>query len=277
MDKVKINLRLKPEGEKKLPLSKLSQYIEGLLKFLENVSEDLNINMPKDDWTIESVKNASVGMSICSPTKEAPRYSEALNGVLNHKNDRSADLKEIKNRTIKSYYNTYNPLEMNDEVYFMVLNGNVPQNTAQFNMKKHEAIQESEHLKRLPDVTEDPNIVTYHGSIRGVVQSWFKESNKPHITIKESISNNLAICYYDPDKHYIQIHELLEQKNSIVILSGEIKADIVKRRITEIQINQFEIAPEYQEGDLEKFIGCMPGAIGDLTAKEFIENLYNNE
>jgi len=37
------------------------------------------------------------------------------------------------------------------------------------------------------------------------------------------------------------------------------------------------VAEQYQDGDLERFIGCAPGATGDQTTEEYIDAIRGRD
>ncbi|MEA2062812.1 MAG: hypothetical protein U9P14_03860, partial [Gemmatimonadota bacterium] len=86
-------------------------------------------------------------------------------------------------------------------------------------------------------------------------------------------------CKYD-DNMYKSIHMLLEKRDSILNISGEITRDRKENKIESIKIERVRVnenAQYYKEGDLDRFFGCAPEITKGHTPREHIEKIRNEK
>jgi len=278
LDTIRLKIKITPAKTKGLPLSCLSDFPTKLLEFLDNLSQDTGVKISTDRWLADNFENGSVGFETSANVEtNAEPFKQGLINILNPNRDNSYKDCKITDKTKKSYYRTLNSFSANDKVDISVYNNESDGSLLiSAEMTKSEAEFQLSQLEKNIQLEESSSI-QYYGGVRGIIHSWFKEANPPYFQLRELITGNLIKCFYDNEQMYDDIFKLFEKREAIVIVSGQLTAIKEKRELVQIKISKVDVAPQYQEGDLDKFIGCLAGVIGDLTPSEFLERIYEKD
>ena len=125
-----------------------------------------------------------------------------------------------------------------------------------------------QHLAKIENA--EKALIEYKGSIQGVVHSWFLESQRPYFKIRDIVSNALVDCYYSEDIYSV-IHDATKDKNNIIHAAGLIKANRLERVPLTLVLEKIISYEGLSDDEFNKFFGCTPDLIGNLTTSEFIK------
>lgn len=114
-----------------------------------------------------------------------------------------------------------------------------------------------------------PTAGSYLGEIQGTVHSFFKESKKPHLVIRELSTRELVKCYFDP-MMYEKAVETLVERDSVVFVEGSVTQDPKTGVTSEINVSDFRPAPLFDLNFFKSFIGARPNLTGTLDSEEAI-------
>lgn len=118
--------------------------------------------------------------------------------------------------------------------------------------------------------------VRYVGAVMGRTHEWNKGAREPYLIIREISTNELVKCIYS-DADYSKVAALFKEKSSVVIVQGLVTYNRLSGKTEVTNAQQYEIAPEFNEGDFEAFFGCAPRLTGDRSTYDFIGKGRNDE
>lgn len=265
-EKIKFRFELN-RGRKGVPLHKFSDIMTQCEKFLTFFMADLDISTSGGQWLVCNLKEGSAIGDVMyvgevSATEEN-EYNYYFEQVL--RNPQEAANGKIKRKTILQYIHIADSLDPDESINFGLYK-NGEKELQPYELSKKDAIG-------LIDVIED--FTEYHGAIQGVIHELNKGHMPPYFRIRDLASKKLIKCFFSY-KLYDRVIELLHNKDAIVIVSGLITASRSDRHIDHMNISvddHLKLAPEYKEGDLEKFIGSSPDFLGKQTFQEFMDEI----
>ncbi len=272
--KVKIELGLNG-GKVGISLDRLANISEEINKFFIDLGEDCAINPEENKWVATNFHNSNLNFDVKNDIQEENKHITLRDYFTLIVTDKSGYtdkyiVNKINPRTYFQYTKIADKIEVGEKVSFTLYDeGNRENINISGEMTKDKAI-------RISEVIQSKEFVEYYGNVYGVLHSWQKESDPPYVKIRDLIGRDLINCYYSNNK-YSYIYDLFEDRVAIVYVSGNIKANRFQRKIIEITAEKFVRAPEYRDGDLDRFIGCSPGLIGDMSSGEYVDRMYRDE
>ena len=117
--------------------------------------------------------------------------------------------------------------------------------------------------------------VSYLGEIQGTVHSFFKESKRPHLMVRELSTKELVKCYFDP-MMYEKAVETLVERDSVVFVEGRISPNPITGDPAEIIVSDFRPAPLFDVNFFRAFIGMRPMLTGKHDTEEVINRSRQN-
>lgn len=94
----------------------------------------------------------------------------------------------------------------------------------------------------------------YYGSLQGKIHSWYKEAKTPYFDLRELATDRLVKCYYT-EKLYRNVYEQMKDRDNVVHVSGDIKADRVERVPEEIKVVRIDNYEPLSKEEFEEFFG----------------------
>lgn len=176
---------------------------------------------------------------------------------------------KVSRATRLQYAKIAKPIDPDETVHFGLLEDEQEKPNEWLILSK-EVANEIEQRLTLSDRIE------FEGSLQGKIHAFFKESERPHFSLRELYSEDLIRCYYNLEQ-YDDIARALQKRDTVIHVAGLAVASRTSRKIQWMIVNRLEEAEEYREGDLDKFIGCAPNATGNLTTEEFLDLIRNEE
>lgn len=261
---------------KGISLDSLVMISKNILDFLNNIGKDLGIIIKKGQWQASEFKDASVGYDLKRELliNDKRRYYERLRKIMAFDPYREDVDYTYNLDTLRAYAVIANPIIKGEKVVLSLYkNGEIDTNDI-FELTKPKAKEINKKIGSFIAI-EEPVEFEYYGGVQGIIYSWEKEADMPHLIIEDSSSGELVKCYYD-NNIYSVIYKLFENKDDIIDVSGMVKLNRETEKIISLSISEVAVNRDskyYQEGDLEKFIGCAPGLTKGLSPREYIERI----
>lgn len=257
------------KGRIGIPMDKLAKLTEETQKFLDMVGEDVEIEPEKGRWLATDFEEGSLCFTakyVGEPDRiKVDKYNDALEFALTLDPDQIERDGPLRIVTLLQYSKIANPID--------------PDEVVGFGLYRNEKDAPDWHYLN-KDVSQKISArietsVEYHGSVQGIIHSFYKEAKPPYFHIRELSTNELIKCFFSIEK-YSAIIAALEKKEAIILVSGQFKASRVDREIEHLRVKRLETAPELSEEDFERFFGSAPGMTGELTTEDFIDQIRGN-
>lgn len=276
------DLRLRIElnkGGMGISFHKLAEISVEAEKFLRMIVADVDRRIT-GNWIAKDFENNSVDFTAefsgNITQEQAVLCSNALDATMKEDFDFSVlEQHRVRRATLLQYAKIAKPIAPDEAIYFAILNGD--KSAEKPTGKRH--ILTKEHSITLTQRIKLTDTVSFHGSIQGTITALFKDQaiySKPHFRLRELSSEGLISCYYTSDLYEKVIYGL-HNKDSVVHVAGVILASRTERKLLSVQVKKIQVAETYQQGDLERFVGCAPEATGDLSTEQFIENIRDRK
>jgi hypothetical protein len=278
MAQIKISVRIH-KGEKGIPLLKLSSISDRLVDFLNAICKDNNIKIDENNWMAHQFRNKSVGFIAQNPKdvdiKDVEYYNNTLECIIKNKFSEKEFGKTIMPSTIIKATELVKDFGMKEKLTFGLYNGKPKLEKLIINSLVAKKINEKvEKLNKILRI-EQKGFVKYYGEIRGKIRTWYIGADEPHIIVREARTGENIKCIYSADMYKI-IQELTKREGAYLYIFGLIIRNKKETKIDSFEIKKALIAPEYQEGDWEKFFGCSPNITSGFSSEEFISGVRND-
>lgn len=274
------NLKIKVKiihGQGGMPMNEYLQVSQNILSFLDVYTKNKNIQIEDTSWLIDRFHSSDPEYLIqCDlPTEERDVLTEGLEEILTI-NIEAVDFSKYNLDVLKSFFKISDPLQFREKVNLgLITNGTIDEPAKWHSLKKQDSIHAQEKIHKAEEELKkfSETETEYFGEVEGVIHAWYKEDEKPHISVRNHKSNKLVRCYYD-NSFYNQIITLFENKDVHVCVFGLIKYDNIKDEIDSIFMEKIAVDPYpdvYKEGDFDKIFGCAKGITEGLSPREYIE------
>lgn len=263
MNELKLRVELN-KGRVGIPLDKLGRVVKETLQFLTAVDQDIGIGDDPKSWLALNFGNSSVNFDCLRVGELEPAVIDRGNRIIrsimaNDYSDPETDLL-VRPMTRLQYTQIANPIDPDEKVLFGLYGNQDDEPVDWFELTRESAIR----------VLEDtPQIVTYYGEIQGIVHAFYKESASPKLVIRELSTRDLVDCFFTPDMYQAAVETLLEP-NAVIFVEGEVSEDRIKNQVASIKVADFRPAPDFDDTQIDEFIGSYPEFTGNLTTEEFI-------
>jgi hypothetical protein len=248
------------KGRKGIPFDKLAKISYELQQFLSLLGDDLQISRG-DGWLATGFYDGSFGCTAekIEPVEEpkAKAFKQAFRNVAKRKPDA-----RVRPSTIRQYTRIAEPMDIGELVEFGLPKSDSDEGDEWCELTKQSA---------LLIASEVQSIVRSHGGIQGIIHSVFFGASPPHFQLRELSTGELVKCVYSSRRQYDELATALKHHNAVVHVFGIIRTDLVNRQIEELRVQKIMPADTFSQEDLERFIGCAPGILGDQGLQEFID------
>ena len=264
MSGLRIRIELN-KGRIGMPFGKLGRVCQEATKFLEMLSEDLEI--PEGSaWLAEEFENASVKFDVCHGSEIDPAVAEAarqaLGMVFGETSENLLIAARIRSETRRQFRRVTRSLDPDEHMCIGIYQGNEHRPDSWYKVYRSDAAELTEGLV---------DRGTY-GEVQGVVNAFFKEAQPPYVRIRELSTGNLVKCFFGVDQ-YQAVVELLEDKNAVVFVEGWLREDALTGASREVRVEDFTPAIEFDEHAVEALFGSISDYTGSLTSEQFVERL----
>lgn len=271
-------LRVKVElnkGRRGISTRKLPKLIQEIGQFLEMLSEDVNITGQSGEWIAVDFHNSSlVYTNEKADPVELPKSREfkaALRSVVGNTPD-----SRLRRATLVQYSRIAEPMDSEEEVHLAIeedetkeqLEVDSPPTEEWLTINKHDALTVGR------DAAARVRAVA---GIQGVVHSIFFGSAPPHFNLRELSTGELIKCTYNHKRHYQEIADALQRAGAVLHVYGTTTTDLVDRNLMVMSVDRIIPADPMMPEEFEKFFGCAPRILGDLTLQEWIDKTRGRE
>lgn len=264
MSALRIRIELN-KGRVGMPFGKLARVCQEATKFLEMLSEDLDI--PEGNaWLAEEFENGSVmfdvrhGVNIDPLAAEAAR--QALGMIFGETSENLPVAVRIRTETRRQFRKVTRALDPDEYIRIGVYHGDERRPDNWYKVHRSDAVELTEGIV---------DRGTY-GEVQGVVNAFFKEAQPPYVRIRELSTGNLVKCFFRVDQYQAAV-ELLEDKDAVVFVEGWLREDASSGATREVRVEDFTPAVEFDEKAVEALFGSVPDYTGSLTSEQFVERI----
>lgn len=274
MSDLRLRIELNKGGEG-ISFPKLAEISLEAAKFLRMIVSDVDRGIA-GTWIAQEFENNSVDFTAKFSGNITPEQvglcRNALDATMREEFDFTfLEQHRVRRATLLQYAKIAKAIAPDEAIHFRLYDGNGDNATPHVLTKDH-SLELAQKLK-LTDT------VSYQGSIQGVMTALFKDPSeyaKPHFRLRELYSGTLIPCYYTSDQYDMVVYGL-HNLDAVLHVAGTILASRTERKPLEVKVSKIKVAEQYQDGDLEKFIGCAPEATGDQTTEEYIDTIRGRD
>ncbi len=263
MKTVRIRIELN-KGRVGMPLEKLATVMKNTVSFLNSVAVDLGIEDSSGAWLAEEFENNSVDfdcrLAVSLPEPKAIQLQTALRMVFANDYSDSMTAMLLQPITRRRYAQIAQALEPDESARFGLYNDGEKSSIDWFRLTTSEATIIDE-----PSVSEHKSF----GEIQGIIHAFFKETDRPYLKIRELSTRQMVKCYFTPGL-YQKAVEVMSDPDAVVFVQGWTEENADTGFITEIQVTDFRLAPEFHEDVYSAFIGSMPEFTGVMETTDYI-------
>ena len=266
MHAVRIRVELN-KGRVGMPLDKLAAIAGSTVEFLNLLALDLGLTAADHAWLAERFDNGSVDFdcrfALPLENDRAVRLGSALRMVFANDYADATTAMLIRPATRRRYARIARPLDV-DEV-------------ARFGCYRNGATASIEWFDLSPALAaeiEEPLAGSHrsYGEVQGIVHAFFKETDRPYLKIRELSTRELVNCYF-PLKLYRNAVEVLADQDAVVFVEGWTTESADTGCVTEIEVADFRLAPEYDEAAYQRGLGALPDFTGGLETTDYIREV----
>lgn len=240
------------KGQHGVALEKLGAIAKETVLFLTKLSVDLGDPESTESWIAEDFSSKSVLFKVRrghDSRIDPELWDKAFHAVIaNDYSDPELNVR-IGPETRRQFWKITSPIEERETISLGIeRNGDQPE---WFEITKEMALSAT---------SGTPEFFTSYGEIQGLVHAFYKEAQRPKIVVRELSTENLVHCFFEPDQ-YNGIVRLLQDREGVVFIEGDVKEDPSTGLITEIDVKDFTPAPEFNEQEFEAMIGRFPNLV----------------
>jgi hypothetical protein len=96
-----------------------------------------------------------------------------------------------------------------------------------------------------------------YGAVQGVLHAWFKEVREPNFQIRELSTDALIRVVY-PATLYSLVAQAVQERTTMLIISGDIVFNRVTRQPLEVRADRIERQRMLSAAEFERFVGSAP-------------------
>jgi hypothetical protein len=264
MSVVRIRIELN-KGRVGMPFGKLARVCHETTKFLEMLSEDLELPLG-DAWLAEEFENGSLMFDVRHGVEIDPvaaeRARQAMGMVFGETAEDLSVAFKIRTETRRQFRKVTRVLDADEYMCIGVYQGKELRPDNWFKVQRSDAAELCEGII---------DRGTY-GEVQGVVNAFFKEAEPPYVRIRELSTGNLVKCYFRNSQYQAAV-ELLEDKEAVVFVEGWLKEDASSGVIREVRVEDFTPAVDFDEKFVEARFGSVPDYTGSLTSEQFVDRI----
>jgi hypothetical protein len=266
MRHVRIRVELN-KGRVGMPLDKLAAIARDTVEFLGSLTRDMGLEEPAHAWLAEKFDNGSVDFdchfAVTLDDDRSRRLSSALRMVFANDYSDATTAMLIRPETRRRYARIASPLDVDEVARFGIYrNGDVDsldwfELTAAFAAEIEEPLSGSHRS---------------YGEVQGIIHAFFKETERPYLKIRELSTKELVNCYF-PKELYRNAVEVLADADAVVFVEGWTTASAETGLVTEIEVADFRLAPEFKESVYRSGLGAMPDFTGAQETTDYIREV----
>ncbi|MDI3335655.1 hypothetical protein QKW60_04515 [Defluviimonas aestuarii] len=239
------------KGRQGAPLGKLGSIQIQADKFLRAISVDCGVPAKPGEWLAADFANGSVMFDATYQGAVDPGIAQ----VFEYKMEVLADFDSerdglngiIRESTALEYAKIGRLIDPDEEIGIEIFphRGGMPK-------RRTITYQKSQTLTAK---VEAP--IPAYGSVQGVIHAWVKGAAQPYVQIRELSTNELVKVEYS-QAHYSQISKAMEEKNAVVMVSGECSYDQITHDILRMRLDRLSKTANLTTLDFDALFGSFP-------------------
>jgi hypothetical protein len=248
MPRIRVKVEIN-KGGVGVKLHKLADIAEQSLSFFNMLCQDAGLETSKEEWIARNFGNDCVDY-LCEtegdfPTQKVSDYNTGLRSIISEEFTPSCFPFQVRRGTIRQFSNIAASLVPGEVISFGVFRDPTGDDFDWLSLSKEKASRIQKEI---------PEFVKYYASAQGIVHALHKESDDPHITIREQVSHDLVKCYFS-EGHYDEIVNLLKDKQAVVYVEGMISENVITGAIDSIQSELYRVLQPLSYSDLDAIFG----------------------
>lgn len=266
MHQVRIRVELN-KGRVGMPLDKLAVIAGKTVEFLGSLANDLGLAAPEHAWLAENFDNGSVDFDcrFAVPLEDdrAKRLSSGMRMVFANDYSDATTAMLIRPETRRHFARIGRPLDADEVARFGIYRDTTLDTVEWFSLTAALAAE-----------IEEPLATTHraYGEVQGIVHAFFKEAERPYLKIRELSTRELVNCYF-PRELYQSAVEVLADPDAVVFVEGWTTASTDSGRVSEIDVADFRLAPEFCEDVYRAGLGSQGDFTGELETSDYIRGV----
>lgn len=270
MSRLKLRIRFNP-GRTGAPLDRLGEFTAQVERFLRSLATDLGVQSKKGLWLASQFSNESVGFD--SEFAEAIREAQAVTGIEALETILGENTLAAIERGLVSYgtvaeFSRIGKALAPDDYFLMGVYGVSGVDAPDLKKVTYKKTAELRQLLEAPYITA--------GSVQGIVHSWHQGAEEPFFNIRELSTGELIRCDYS-DEIYAKIHAATKEKNTVVIVYGQMEWDRATNLVIALHLTDIEAIKPLRPHEFETMAGIAPNFTGAMTTGEYISWVRGDE
>lgn len=239
MSRLKLRIKLN-KGQRGVPLAKLESFIGGLRRFLAAASRDLDIPN-SEGWAGVEFRNGSVEWTNESPLEVPPPVIGIFNTTITQLSKGQIS-PYIEPGTNANWAEVFQELDPREQVGIAIY----PPDKSRAKWLKI-----TREIAMRTAARPGLHVRESIGAIQGTVHTWYRESEPPYFTLRESSSRALIKCFYRQGD-YGAVVQAVESEYQVIHVHGKIFTDTVLQCVREISTDRIIPSEPFSFSDFEK-------------------------
>jgi hypothetical protein len=250
-----------------MPLDKMASVTRGTVEYLNSLTRDLGLEEPAHGWLAENFDNGSVDFDcrFAVPLEEdrALQLRSAMRMVFANDYSDATTAMLIRPETRRRYARISGPLDLDEVARFGLYENGAIQSVEWFTLSAAFAAEIEEPLS---------GSHRSYGEVQGIVHAFFKEAERPYLKIRELSTQQLVNCYF-PRELYRNAVEVLGDPEAVVFVEGWTTESAETGFISEVNVSDFRLAPEFREETYRAGLGSQPAFTGRMETTDYIREV----
>lgn len=249
------------QGRHGAPMAKLGRIAEQTEKFLRALASDTGVDAKPGEWLAADFENSSVAYQAELPREvslaEAEIFSKNLEFLADFDPDAEGLNGMVSDHTALEYSKIGSILDPDEIIRMGVVQPNAKK-------PKWRDITYA-NLSTMRRQIEQP--IHAHGSIQGLVHSWFKEAREPYFQVRELSTSDLIKVFY-ANEMYDKVAKSVQNRATTIIVSGKMSYDRVSRQAVELFAERIEAMGSLSSAEFSSLAGSSPNFSSDVLESE---------
>lgn len=250
MAQLKVRFRIN-QGRRGAPMGKLGRIAEQIERFLRALAQDNGVEAKPGDWLALDFENHSVEFQAQYPqdvdSGVSEVFSKCLEALADYDSDAGGLNGTVSSSTALEYAKIGSYLDPDEIIRMGIISPRATQ-------PKWREITYS-NLSSLKHEIERP--ISAHGSVQGLMHSWFKEARDPYFQIRELSSDNLIKVFYSSDMYDKVARSTLERTTTLLV-AGLMLYDRATRQATEMKADKLMSVDMVRPEEFSSIFGSAP-------------------
>lgn len=241
------------KGRIGVPMVKFSNILQQTIASFERIAKDAGFSAAPNKWLASNFANDCVDYD-CElaedvTTEGVAKFQKGLEFLVAYDAaNKDSEPFPIRDSTAKQFSLIGRYIDPDEVISFGIYNGSARPRWINFDRRVSSKID-----------AEIKDVVNYYGSVQGIIHSFHKESEKPHLKVRDAAFETLVPCYFSPEK-YSQVAPLFQDREATIYVEGMISESISDETIIGLEAEGFRELQAATLEDVDKLFGCWPNA-----------------